>query len=100
MKSVIAFIAVLGATTSAFAARPTIEQIAKKIKDHDTRTIVKVVENNGGEPCLPEGKSYSVELQVKHAAYDRINEKVVYSWITEKTVSVSLDGSVMEVCGE
>ncbi|WP_413574710.1 hypothetical protein ACLVWU_10815 [Bdellovibrio sp. HCB290] len=99
MKSIVTLAAVLTMTTSAFAAGSKVEDIAKKLKNEDTRTVIKVVESNG-YPCLPEGKSYIVDLQVKQAAYDRLNNVMIYNWVTVKTIGVSLDGSVMEVCGE
>ncbi|WP_413581758.1 hypothetical protein [Bdellovibrio sp. HCB288] len=100
MKSIITFAAILVMSSSVFAAGAKVEDIAKKLKNEDTRTIIKVVENNHGSPCLPEGKSYIVELQVKYADYDRLNNKMIYTWRTAKSINVDLYGSVMEVCGE
>ncbi len=53
-----------------------------------------------GNPCLPEGKSYQIELQVKQASYDHEKNKIVYSWETVKTIGVDNDGNMMEVCAE
>ncbi len=100
MKSVLALIAILGMTSTTFAAGVSIEQIAKQIKEANTRSVVKVVTNQDGNPCMPEGESYIVEIQVKQAHWDGINSKVVYEWVTEKSVSVDKNGSQMEVCAE
>jgi hypothetical protein len=100
MKSVFALITVLGMASSTFAAGVSIERIAKEIKDNDTRTVVKVVTNDDGNPCAPEGESYIVEVQVKEAMWDGINSKVIYRWNTVKTVGVDKQGGKMEVCAE
>ncbi|QLY23987.1 hypothetical protein [Bdellovibrio sp. KM01] len=101
MKSVIALIAILGVTSTTFAAGVSIEKIAKEIKENDTRTVIKVVTNNQDQnPCLPDGESYIVEIQVKKAGWDPINTKIVYKWTTEKTISVDKEGRKMEVCAE
>ncbi|MGZ3797530.1 MAG: class I SAM-dependent methyltransferase [Pseudobdellovibrionaceae bacterium] len=70
------------------------------MKAKDVRTITKEVENVDGNPCMPEGKSYQVELQVKLAAFDHEKNKVIYSWETVKTIGVDKTGRVIEVCAE
>lgn len=87
-------------SASAFAGNVAVEKAAANMKANDTRTVVKEVENTDGNPCLPEGKSHQVDLQVKQAAYDHMTNKVVYTWQTVKTISVDQSGRVMEVCAE
>lgn len=100
MKKIVPVIATILMSTSAFAGNLAVEKAASKLKANDTRTIIKQVENTDGNPCMPEGKSYQVELQVKQAAYDHEKNKVVYSWETAKTIGVDTAGRVMEVCAE
>ncbi|WP_142695467.1 hypothetical protein [Bdellovibrio sp. NC01] len=100
MKAVISTIVVILATSQAFAHTKKVEAAAAKIKEESTRTIIKTIDNVEGNPCLPEGKSYLVELQVRQAAYDRIHNKIVYSWETAKTVNVDKSGAISEACGE
>ncbi len=83
-----------------FAANLAAERAAAKMKSGDTRTVITEVENKDGNPCMPEGKSSQVELQVKQASFDREKMTVVYSWQTVKTISVDNAGRVMEVCAE
>ncbi len=67
----------------------------------DVRTVVRDVENTDGNPCMPEGKSFQVDLQVKMAlAFNPEKSQIVYEWVTVKTIGVDLDGSVMEICAE
>ncbi len=67
----------------------------------DVRTVVREVENTDGNPCMPEGKSFQVDMQVKTAlAFDMEKMETVYEWVTVKTIGVDLDGSVMEICAE
>lgn len=87
-------------SVSAFAGNLDVEKIAAAMKANDTRTIIKEVENTDGNPCMPAGKSYEVDLQVKQASYDYMNNEVVYSWETVKTIGVSQSGRIMEVCAE
>lgn len=100
MKKTIMATVALFVSVNAFASFSAVDRAAAKLKTNDTRTIIKQVENTDGNPCMPEGKSYQVELQVKQASYDRIKNKVVYSWETVKTIGVNKSGSVMEVCAE
>ena len=73
---------------------------AAKMKKNDTRTVIISVNNAEGNPCLPEGKSYNIELQVKTASYNREKGEVEYTWTTVKTINSSLKGEIMEVCAE
>lgn len=98
MKNITMTVILVLSSVSAFAGNLAVEKVATKMKANDTRTIVKEVENTDGNPCMPEGKSYQVDLQVKQAAYDHMKNKVVYSWETVKTIVVDKSGSVMEVC--
>jgi hypothetical protein len=100
MKKTVLVIATILIGASAFAGQLSIQKAAAKLKANDTRTVIKEVENTDGNPCLPDGKSFLVELQVKQAAFNRETNKVVYSWETVKTVSVDKDGGVTEVCAE
>ncbi len=86
--------------TCAFAGTSPVEKAAAKLKDKDTRTVTTEVENTDGNPCMPEGKSYQVDLQVKKAYFNAMQMRTVYSWETVKTINVSKDGRVMEVCAE
>ena len=99
MKKTILVLATL-ISTSAFAGNLAVDKAAAKMKARDTRTVVKEVENTDGNPCMPEGKSFQVELQVKQASFDREKMKVVYTWETAKTIGVDKAGSIMEVCAE
>ena len=73
---------------------------AEEMKKEDIRTLVKQVENKEGNPCLPEGKSLIVELQVKQAYFDRVKKQVLYSWQTVKTIGFDKDGHIQQVCAE
>ena len=88
------------ASLNSFAGNLAVEKAAAKMKSSDTRTIIKTVENTDGNPCMPEGKSFQVELQVKQASFDREKMKVVYTWETAKTIGVDKAGQIMEVCAE
>lgn len=85
---------------NSFAGNLAVEKAAAKMKSGDTRTIIKEVENTDGNPCMPEGKSFQVELQVKQASFDHEKMKVVYTWETAKTIGVDKAGRIMEVCAE
>lgn len=100
MKSLVLIAATLGVSLSAMAANPKVQKAAASLKANDTRTVTKIIENTDGNPCLPEGKSYQVDLQVKQAAFNPDRSKVVYKWETVKTINVDKDGNVMEVCAE
>ncbi len=77
--------------------RVKIEGVAKQMKKNDVQTVIKVVENTDGNPCMPEGKSYQVDLQIKRAIIDHETNKIVYRWETVKTVGVDTEGKVMEI---
>lgn len=85
---------------NSFAGNLAVEKAAAKMKSADTRTIIKEVENTDGNPCMPEGKSFQVDLQVKQARFDYEKMKVVYTWETAKTIGVDKAGRIMEVCAE
>ncbi len=99
MKKTIFLIATL-LSTGAMATNMAVKKAAAKIKASDTRTVVTEVENTKGSPCLPEGKSFQVDLQVKRASFDREQMTTVYKWETVKTVGVDKVGRVTEVCAE
>src|SRR3989344_4213551 len=101
MKKVILTIALLFSVSS-FAKVPeapapqAVYKAAAKMKKNDVRTIVKSVMN----VCGGEGKSWNAELQVKQPSYNRLTNKMSYTWETVKTINVDRDGGVMEVCAE
>lgn len=97
MKALIAIATVLCSLGA--SAKETPAQIAaKNMKANDTRTVITVVENKDGNPCLPAGKSSQVKLQVKQASYN--GHHVIHKWQTVKTINVAKDGSIMEICLE
>ncbi len=101
MKSLSAIIfSLMLLSATAFAGNSTTARVAKNMKKNDIRTVTTTVENTDDNPCMPEGKSYLVELQVKQAGYDRLRNRMIYTWVTAKSINVGLDGSVMEVCAE
>ncbi len=85
---------------TASAAPLPVLQAAKMVKQESVRTLIKEVENTDGNPCMPEGKSYTIDLQVKEAQYDRNKGEIVYDWKTVKSVVSDANGEVMEVCAE
>jgi hypothetical protein len=82
------------------SAPKVVSDEAAKIKEKDVKTVTTQVNNSDGNPCLPEGLSYNVELKVKKATWNGIKSKTVYHWETVKEINVSLQGEVMEACGE
>ncbi len=87
--------------TSAFAGTPAaVIKAAKELKSKSVRTITHTVNNTDGNPCLPEGISYNIELQVKLATYNGETMGVDYRWETVKLINASQEGSISEVCGE
>jgi hypothetical protein len=76
------------------------KELAEKMKSTDVRTKVTEVENKDENPCMPEGKSLQIELQVRQAYFDREKSKIVYKWETVKTVGVDQSGQTSEVCAE
>lgn len=99
-KYMIGFLGLILSTQTLAHVPSAIAKIAANKKITDTRSIVKEVENTDGNPCMPEGKSYVVEIQVKQAAFNYETSKVVYSWETVKTIGVDKHGNEMEVCAE
>lgn len=97
MKKIILVVACLF-SVNAFAKSP-VEKAAENMKKNDTRTVIKEIDNTEGSPCLPEGKSFQVDLQVKQAQVTPEKE-VVYYWETVKTIGVEKNGRVSEGCGE
>lgn len=77
-----------------------IKQAAERLKKSDIRAIITEVENNIKNPCLPPGKSYQIELQVKEATWNPIKSKVDYFWKTTKKVNSNQAGKIQEVCVE
>ena len=101
MKTLMLTLVTIVLSQSAFAAETlAVLKAAATMKANDTRTITKEVMNTDENPCMPEGKSFIVELQVKKASWNPLKSKVVYSWETAKIISVEKDGKVMEVCAE
>jgi hypothetical protein len=104
MKAIILSMALLFSVSS-FARVPekpapaVVAKAAEALKK-EIRTITRSVMNKDGNPCMPQGKSWNVDLQVKHSDFDRENNKWVVSWETVKTINVSKEGDVMESCQE
>lgn len=61
-----------------------------RILANNIKTEIRMVENTEGNPCMPEGRSYQVDLLVN----------VETTWAVAKTIGVSLDGKVMDFCAE
>lgn len=100
MKNLIIIMATVLSTQS-FATTPkAVVSAAKELQLSSVKTVTTRITNTDGNPCIPEGTSYNVDLKVKQANYNRETNKTVYKWETVKTINVSKDGSVMEVCGE
>jgi hypothetical protein len=73
---------------------------AKELQLSSVKTVTTKITNTDGNPCIPEGTSYNVDLKIKQASFNYETNKTVYKWETVKTINVSKDGSVMEVCAE
>jgi hypothetical protein len=100
MKNVL-IVFIFSISAQAFASVPNkVTEAAEALTLSSVKTVITKVTNTEGNPCIPEGDSYDVELQVKQANYDREKRKKVYKWETVKVINVSTDGSVMEVCAE
>ena len=102
MKFVFAILMVF--SLSAMAATPSkgsiaAAKLATTMKTKDIRTIVTEVQNTDNNPCMGEGKSFNVELQVKMGERDAV-KGVVYKWETVRTINVDKDGLALEVCAE
>ncbi len=88
-------------TASSYAGVPAVvKNAAKAMKTSDVRSVVTAVNNQEGNPCIPEGVSYNIDLQVKTAAYNRETQKIVYTWETVKTINSDAAGHISEVCAE
>jgi len=97
-------VSLISLNTMAMASVTSKSKVAQKaaaeMKAKDTRTIIRDVTNTDGNPCMPEGKSYQVDLQVKQASFNHETNDVDYTWETVKTIGVDKAGHVMEVCAE
>jgi hypothetical protein len=71
--------------------------IGAQMKTHDVRTIVTEEVNPPGS-CLPDGKSYFVDLQVRQVKWDDIAEKKVYTWVTVKRMNVTQSAQTTDLC--
>jgi hypothetical protein len=114
MKETLFIIALVAITPPVFASAKKIEikkpepagipavvqKAATKMQLDDVRTIITAVKNEDGNPCMPEGTSYSAELQVKQAEFNGEKSSVEYKWETVKTINISGKGEVMEACNE
>ncbi|MGE3974112.1 MAG: hypothetical protein AB7F59_06255 [Bdellovibrionales bacterium] len=102
MKSLV-LIVLMSAFSFATSAQPTpnvVNRVAQNLKSQDTRTVIKAIENKEGSPCIPEGRSYQIDLQVKQATWNPLESKVIYNWVTVKTINSDPSGRVSEVCAE
>ena len=100
MKNLTA-IAALFLSVSSFASTPAVvKAVAKQMKADSVKTVITEVQNSAGNPCVPAGLSYNVELMVKTAQFDRMAGKTVYKWESAKLINVSKDGDITEVCAE
>lgn len=101
MKKIL-ILAVLAISANVMAAPvpAAVTKAANALKAQSVRTVIKKVVNREGNPCIPEGTSYNVELQVKQASYNPMTNKVVYKWETAKTINVEKNGATSEVCAE
>lgn len=85
--------------SSAAFANAGLNKAIKNLKNKDVRTVARLVTEADATPCSEAG-GHIVDLQVKTAAYNYETQKVVHTWETVKSISVSKNGSVMEVCAE
>lgn len=97
---ILATLAISANVLAAPAVPAAVTKAANSLKAQSVRTVIKKIINREGNPCLPEGTSYNVELQVKQASFNRETSKVVYKWETAKTINVEKSGLTMEVCAE
>lgn len=103
MKNTILASLVIFASLSASAAHipAKVQKAAAEIKANDVRTVITTVDNKDGEnPCLSEGISYIIDVQVKHAYWNGLENKVEYRWESAKTVVSEANGQTGEVCAE
>lgn len=94
-------LALFTASASAFAANPVDKAIAK-MKKTDVRTLKHVVTEAEADGACTSAGDTVVELQVRTATRQESNGTIAigHTWETVKTVSISPDGSVTEVCAE
>lgn len=95
----------LSASAQALTKKPTPMQFAEyaaaAMINGDVRTIIREVENTDDNPCMPKGKSFQVDLEVKKAFFNREKLEMEYEWQVVKTIGVDgQDGSIIEVCAE
>lgn len=101
MKKIALIVLAIALPLAGFAAgTKAAKQTAAEFLAESTRTKITAVYNKDGNPCMDEGKSYKVEIQVRKGFWNGVKQKVVYTWETVNEVLVSKDGSLMEVCGE
>lgn len=101
MKKLILFFLTVTVSNIVFASNLTVEKAIASMQEKDVRTITKEVENKDENPCLPEGKSFQVELQIKSVVkFDYKKMKIIYFWKTVKTINVDKNGHIMEICIE
>ena len=98
LASIVMFVSI---TASAAQIPSKVQKVAADIKDKEVRTVIAAVDNGDGKnPCLSEGVSYLVDVQVKKAYWNGLEQKVEYKWESTKTVAVEANGQKVEVCGE
>lgn len=84
----------------AFAQPTVVTKAIDHIRKNNVRTTVKLIQNDENNPCIPLGKSYQVDIQVKRVFYDAVNKRSIARWETVSTLNVSRNGEIMEVCAE
>lgn len=101
-NTILASVVMLVSITASAAHIPSkVQQVAADIKANEVRTVITPVDNKNGEnPCLSEGISYLIDVQVKKAYWNGLKNKVEYKWETAKTVVSEANGQKGEVCAE
>lgn len=103
MKKMFIGMAVLATLVQAQAFADVPESVtaaAQAMQSDSIRTVIVPFNNTEANPCVPEGESYNVELQVKQASIDPTTKQVVYTWETVKIINVSQTGEIVEACAE
>lgn len=101
MKKLMGLMVVAAWTSAGHAAPAVVEDVAERLKLQDVKKVITEVYNTDGNPCLPEGLSYQMEIQVKTVVgYEPDLEEIIYKWQTVKMVNIDKDGNVMEICRE
>jgi len=86
---------------SAGAVPAAVVQSLTKLASDTIRLELKAVKGEVGDPCMPAGKSYNVEIQVRNQVLGDIGDQgAQYVWETVKTLNIDKDGRVMELCQE